>query len=72
MDDLERLQQMPLPFAALLGIRYLSASKERVTAELTVRDELCTRPAVLHGGAAAKLLKVASRVERYRKGSAAF
>jgi len=51
MDDLERLQQMPLPFAALLGIRYLSASKERVTAEITVRDELCTRPAVLHGGA---------------------
>ncbi len=51
MEELERLRQMPLPFAALLGIRYLSASKERVTAELTVRDELCTRPAVLHGGA---------------------
>jgi len=51
MDDLERLQQMPLPFASLLGIRYLSASKERVTAELLVRDELCTRPAVMHGGA---------------------
>ncbi len=51
MTDLERLQQSPLPFAALLGIRYLSAGKERVTAELAVRDELCTRPAVLHGGA---------------------
>jgi len=51
MDDLERLQQTPLPFANLLGIRYLSASKERVTAELLVRDELCTLPAVLHGGA---------------------
>ena len=51
MDDLERLQQAPLPFASLIGIRYLSASKERVTAELLVRDELCTRPAVLHGGA---------------------
>jgi 1,4-dihydroxy-2-naphthoyl-CoA hydrolase len=51
MDDLERLQQTPLPFASLIGIRYLSASKERVTAELLVRDELCTRPAVLHGGA---------------------
>jgi len=51
MTDLERLEQVPLPFAALLGLRYLSASKERVTAELTVRDELCTRPAVLHGGA---------------------
>jgi 1,4-dihydroxy-2-naphthoyl-CoA hydrolase len=51
MDELERLRRTPLPFAALLGIEYLSASKERVTAELTVRDDLCTRPAVLHGGA---------------------
>jgi uncharacterized protein (TIGR00369 family) len=51
MNDLERLQQMRLPFASLLGIRYVSAGKERVTAELEVRDELCTRPAVLHGGA---------------------
>jgi len=51
MTDLERLQQSALPFATLLGIRYLSAAKERVTAELAVREELCTRPAVLHGGA---------------------
>ena len=51
MTDLERLAQLPLPFAALLGLRYLSATKERVTAELSVRDELCTKPAVLHGGA---------------------
>ncbi len=51
MTDLERLQQWPLPFATLLGIRYVSASKERVTAELNVRDELCTVPAVAHGGA---------------------
>src|SRR5258708_19752344 len=51
MDELERLRQTRLPFAELLDIVYLSASKERVTAELMVRDELCTRPAVLHGGA---------------------
>lgn len=51
MDELELLQQSPLPFAALLGIRFLSATRERVTAEMVVRDELCTRPAVLHGGA---------------------
>ena len=51
MDHLELLQQRPLPFAALLGIRFTSAAKEKVTAELTVRDDLCTRPAVLHGGA---------------------
>jgi uncharacterized protein (TIGR00369 family) len=51
MDELERLRQLQLPFAELLGIRYTSASKERVTGELVVRQELCTRPAVLHGGA---------------------
>jgi 1,4-dihydroxy-2-naphthoyl-CoA hydrolase len=51
MDDLARLRETPLPFATLLGICYLSASKDKVTAELVVRDELCTRPAVLHGGA---------------------
>src|SRR3954468_17999359 len=51
MDELERLKQSTLPFAERLGIHYTSASKERVTAELRVRDELCTRPAVLHGGA---------------------
>jgi 1,4-dihydroxy-2-naphthoyl-CoA hydrolase len=51
MDDLERLRQSPLPFAALLGIQFTSATPERVTAELLVRDDLCTRPAILHGGA---------------------
>ncbi len=51
MDELERLRQVRLPFAELLGIRYTSATKDRVTAELAVRDDLCTRPAVLHGGA---------------------
>jgi 1,4-dihydroxy-2-naphthoyl-CoA hydrolase len=51
MDGLDRLRQSPLPFATLLGIEFTGASSERVTAELVVRDELCTRPAVLHGGA---------------------
>src|SRR4051812_23868910 len=51
MDTLERLQQSPLPFAALLGIQFTSATPERVTAELMVREDLCTRPAILHGGA---------------------
>jgi uncharacterized protein (TIGR00369 family) len=41
----------PLPFAKLLGIEIKATSPERVTAEMLVRDELCTRPAVLHGGA---------------------
>src|SRR5262249_43538189 len=51
MDSLAIVQQMQLPFAALLGIHFLSATPERLTAELLVREELCTQPAVLHGGA---------------------
>src|SRR5262245_3663346 len=41
----------PLPFSDLLGIELRSVTPERVEAELKVRDELCTRPPVLHGGA---------------------
>jgi 1,4-dihydroxy-2-naphthoyl-CoA hydrolase len=51
MDALERLRRSPLPFATLLGIDFTSATPERVTAELVVRPELCTQPAILHGGA---------------------
>src|SRR5215468_1370345 len=41
----------PLPFAKLLGITIVSVAPERVEATLEVRDDLCTRPPVLHGGA---------------------
>ena len=51
MDGIEQLTRDMLPFAKLLGIRFLSATAECVTAEMKVRDDLCTRPAVLHGGA---------------------
>ncbi|HXP06064.1 MAG TPA: PaaI family thioesterase [Stellaceae bacterium] len=51
MDPLERLRALKLPFAELLGIEFKSADKERVVAELAVRADLCTRPAVIHGGA---------------------
>jgi uncharacterized protein (TIGR00369 family) len=51
MDALDQLKALKLPFAELLDIEFVVADKERVVAELTVRDELCTRPAVMHGGA---------------------
>src|SRR5262249_37180240 len=51
MDLLTRLKAKPLPFAALLGVDLVSAEPEKVVGEMTVRPELCTRPAVLHGGA---------------------
>ena len=51
MDPLARLRAIRLPFAELLGIEFVAAGPERVAAELTVREDLCTRPAILHGGA---------------------
>ena len=51
MDELAKIHSSPLPFSTLLGIKFLSASAERVTAEMLVRKELCTSPEVLHGGA---------------------
>ena len=51
MDLRTRLTKEPLPFAALLGIEIVSAEPDKIVAQMTVRDELCTRPAVLHGGA---------------------
>jgi uncharacterized protein (TIGR00369 family) len=51
MNPLETLQAQALPFAKLLGIKLTAAAPERVTAEMLVRDDLCTSPAVLHGGA---------------------
>jgi 1,4-dihydroxy-2-naphthoyl-CoA hydrolase len=37
-------------FPGLIGLRFVEATPERVRAELTVRDELCTVPGILHGG----------------------
>jgi uncharacterized protein (TIGR00369 family) len=51
MDSLARLNEIMLPFAKLLGIRFVSASPESVIAEMDVREDLCTSPPVLHGGA---------------------
>jgi 1,4-dihydroxy-2-naphthoyl-CoA hydrolase len=51
MDSLELLKQTRLPFAELIGVRLTAAASDRVVAELDVREELCTNPAVLHGGA---------------------
>ena len=52
MDPLSLIEEKKMPFAELLGIRILSAAPERLTAEMVVREDFCTVPAVLHGGAA--------------------
>jgi uncharacterized protein (TIGR00369 family) len=38
-------------FPDLRGIQFVKAHPEGVRAELTVRDELCTVPGIMHGGA---------------------
>ena len=50
-DSLAKLNESMLPFAKLLGVRFVSASPESVIAEMDVREDLCTSPPVLHGGA---------------------
>ena len=45
------MQLDPLPFAKLMGINVVSVAPDLVIGELKVREDLCTRPAVLHGGA---------------------
>lgn len=52
MDALDTLNQYTRSlFPATLGMRFIEASPERVVAEIDVRDELCTTPGILHGGA---------------------
>ena len=51
MDALAKIKSEMLPFAELMGIEFTYAAPDRVVGELQVRKELCTRPAVLHGGA---------------------
>jgi 1,4-dihydroxy-2-naphthoyl-CoA hydrolase len=51
MDAAERLQQELPPFPRWLGITVTSAASDRVVAELTVREELCTSGEIIHGGA---------------------
>jgi len=51
MDALALLTEKMPPFAKLMGLELVSAAKEKLVARLRVRPDLCTIPAVLHGGA---------------------
>jgi 1,4-dihydroxy-2-naphthoyl-CoA hydrolase len=51
MDELLKLTDTPLPFAENIGVKFISATKDKIVAELEVTPELCTVPAILHGGA---------------------
>ena len=51
MDGLAILEQNRLPLGELLGVKFTYAAPERVVATMLVRDDMCTVPAILHGGA---------------------
>lgn len=51
MDMAARLQRELPPFPRWMAITITLATPERVVAELTVREELCTSGDILHGGA---------------------
>jgi 1,4-dihydroxy-2-naphthoyl-CoA hydrolase len=48
---LQMIADMQPPFAHLLGMKILEATRDRVVAELYVREELTNRNGGLHGGA---------------------
>jgi len=51
MDDLlDQIRDRELPFSKLLGIEFLSATRDKVVAQLTVRNDLCTLYDTVHGG----------------------
>lgn len=49
--NLDELNDMMMPFAKLLGIRLTRAEPDLFEAEMKVREDMCTLPAILHGGA---------------------
>ncbi len=51
MDLAARMQQELPPLPRWLGLTVIVAEPDRVVAELTVREELCTAGSIMHGGA---------------------
>jgi 1,4-dihydroxy-2-naphthoyl-CoA hydrolase len=52
MSALAQIQQVLAPlFPGLMGVTLAEAGPERVVATMTVRPDLCTTGAILHGGA---------------------
>jgi len=44
-------QRGPSPFTRLMGVKIISRSAERTESELLIREDLCNRHGVIHGGA---------------------
>ena len=51
-DELKQMvMQRMTPFGATLGIEFTTVEPDLVEAEMLVRPEFCTNPAIMHGGA---------------------
>ncbi len=50
-DKLARAQERLPPLSKLLGVRLTSLDKDRVTAEMTAREDMGNGSGILHGGA---------------------
>jgi len=49
-DLLDQIRDRDLPFSKLLGIEFVSATRDKVVAQLIVRSDLCTLFDTVHGG----------------------
>lgn len=59
------LNASPLPLAARLGIRFVSASVDEVIAELEITPDLCTSGNIMHGGTAMALADTVGAVATF-------
>ena len=62
IDPVELINSRRAGFSKFLGIVVTEATPDCVKATLEVREELCTRPEVLHGGAIMALLVTSVRL----------
>jgi 1,4-dihydroxy-2-naphthoyl-CoA hydrolase len=51
MSFLDRINALTMPFSASMGVTFIEAEAERVTATMLVREDLCTVGHTIHGGA---------------------
>ena len=51
MSFLEKIGGRTMPFSDLMGVNFVEALPERVTATMLVREDLCTLNNAIHGGA---------------------
>lgn len=51
MSWLDKIGGRTMPFSELMGVTFVEATPERVTATMLVREDLCTLNSSIHGGA---------------------